>query len=66
MKSYSDLKTAVQKASSPEQAAGTFIDSVSTIIETNRSDPSVLNDFVRDLRSNKQSLLHTITGKLGS
>ncbi len=61
MKTYSDLKSAVQKASTPEAACGIFVDGVSSIIETNKSDPASLHDFGNELRANRQSLVGTLT-----
>lgn len=62
MKTYNDLKAAVLKANSPAQAAGTFIDGVSSIIETHRDDPSNLSELVGGLRSNRDSFVNSITG----
>ena len=62
MKSYIELKSAVSSATSPQQAAGTFVDGIATLIENNRSDPSTLSDVAKDLRTNRSNLIHSISG----
>ncbi len=61
MKSYSELKAAVGRASSPEQASGTFIDSWTSVVDNLKDDPEGLSKFTGDIRSNRQSLVHILT-----
>ncbi len=61
MKTFQELKAAVQQAKTPEQAAGTFVDGTVSVIESNKSDPSALAEFTNEVRGWRTGLIGYLT-----